>query len=79
LATTFQLTCVGGEEKAVDLLVDAITAKFDEWRPVLAPPNDTTVLGRCRMLNDPGPSRLDEEERPPRFWTPLVYGLVVNN
>jgi hypothetical protein len=79
LAETFQLSCVAGEEKALDLLVDAITARFDEWRPALAAPYDVVVLGRCRMLNDPGPSRRDDDVAPPRFWTPLIYGLVVNN
>lgn len=79
LADTLQITCAAGEEKALDLLVDAVSAKYEEWRPVLPSPYEQLQLGRCRQLNDPGPTRRDDEERPARFWTPLVYGLVVNN
>jgi hypothetical protein len=79
LGTSFQITCAAGEEKAVDLLVDAVTARFDEWRPQLPAPYDLMPIGRCRLLNDPGPAQRDDDESPARFWTPLVYGLLVNN
>jgi len=78
LGETFQLSCVVGEEKAIDLLIDAVTSRFDEWRPVLPAPYDTLPIGRTRLLNDVMP-RPDEDEKPPRYWVPLVYGLVVNN
>ena len=79
LSTSFQITCGAGEEKAVDLLVDAVTGRFDEWRPTLPDPYDDHPIGRCRLLNDPGPARRDDDESPARFWTPLVYGLHVNS
>lgn len=79
LAETFQLTCVTGDEDALDPLVDAVTARFDEWRPVLPAPYNTMPIGRCRLLNDPGSSRRDDDVKPSRFWVPLIYGLVVNN
>lgn len=79
LATTFQLTCATGDESAIDPFVDIVTDLFDEWRPVLPAPYENVILGRCRLLNDPGPARRDDDESPSRFWTPLIYGLLVNN
>lgn len=79
LAESFQITCVAGEEKALDLLTEAVANRFEEWRPTLAAPYDTVVLGRARQLNDSGPNQRDDDVKPPRFWTPLVYGLLVNN
>lgn len=79
LADTFQITCACGDEDAMDLLIDAVTSRFDEWRPTLPSPYDNVTVGRCRMLNDVGPTRRDDDEKPPRFWVPLVYGFIVNN
>ena len=75
---TFQLTCVAGDEYALDPVLDAVKARFDDWRPVLPDPYDGQPIGRSRLLNDPGPSRRDDNESPPRFWVPLIYSNTLN-
>lgn len=80
LEWTTQLTCVVGDETALNVLVDHVTSRLDEWRPVL--PAEYAAIahtGRFRMLNDPGPGRRDDSESPARYWTPLVYSLLINH
>lgn len=74
-----QITCVVGDETALDVLVDAVTAKLDGWRPALASPHDMAEIGRFRPLAgfDPGPGSRDDDVTPARFWTPLQYRLPV--
>lgn len=76
---SFQLTCAVGDETALEVLIDAVTSRFDEWHPVLPSPYDVLPIGRFRLLNDVGPSRRDQDIKPPRFWVPLIYGNTLNN
>lgn len=74
-----QITCVVGDEVALDVLVDAVTDRLDGWRPVFAAPYASVDVGRFRSLRgfDPGPGRRDDDVTPARFWTPLQYRLPV--
>ena len=67
-----QITCVVGDETALEPLVDAVTARLDMWRPF-------DGLGRLRVPVgfDPGPSRRDDDESPSRYWVPLQYQLAL--
>lgn len=76
---SFQLTCVVGDESALDVLLDVVLARFDDWRPVLPAPYDGLPIGRCRLISDVGPSRRDDAETPTRFWVPLIYSNTINH
>lgn len=72
LAWGFQLKCVTGRPEDLDPLIDAVTARFQLWRPTAGTSRELT---RARQVNDPPPAQEDEAETPPRFWTALVYQL----
>lgn len=76
---TPQITCVAGDETALEPLLDAVAAKLDDWRPTLPEPHTNADLGRFRPLvgYDPGPASRDDDVTPARFWTPLLYRLPV--
>lgn len=76
---TTQLTCVTGDEEGLGPLVDAVSARFDNWLPTFAAPHADKPARRFRLLNDPGPSQRDEDVRPPRYWVPLIYQLPVGH
>jgi len=74
LVWTFQISCVAGNSTDADNLIDRVTALFEHWFITV----DTGLTGgRCKQLNDPGPNRCDKAETPPRFWSPLVYGVQI--
>ncbi len=77
LSWTVQVTCVAGDNEAIDPVVDAVTAQLEGWRPVLPEPHDALRIGKLRLLNDPGPSRRDDDVAPARFYVPLIYGLAI--
>lgn len=76
LAWGFQLTCVVGIPDNLDQLVDAISARFELWRP---PAGDSRALTRARQVNDPPSAQEDAAETPARFWTALIYQLQRTN
>jgi hypothetical protein len=76
LTWTTQLTVVAGTPDALEPVVDAITTRLDNWRPTFTGEHANTIVGRLHLLNDPGPSRRDDNESPARYWTPLIYQLT---
>lgn len=76
LTWTTQLTVVAGTPDALDVVVDAITDRIDNWRPKFSGDHTNTLVGRLHLLNDPGPTRRDDNESPARYWTPLIYQLT---
>lgn len=74
-----QITCVVGDETAIDLLVDAVSTKLDGWRPTLPGPLPSNAVGHFRPLAgfDPGPTGRDDDITPARFYTALQYVLPV--
>jgi len=74
-----QLTCVAGDESAIDPVVDLVTGCLDGWRPVFPGPYDQVVNGPFAAVPgyDPGPVRRDDDVTPARFWTPLEYRVVL--
>jgi len=77
LIWTTQLTCVVGDESALAPLVELVASKMESWRPVFASPYDTVTVRPFLQINEPGPSMRDEDERPPRYWTPLIFSASI--
>jgi hypothetical protein len=68
VAWSCQVSCVGGDDNRALWCVDQVRAALTGKR----------VAGGCLYETvEPGPPQRSDNVRPPRFWTPILYGLNV--
>lgn len=75
LRLTIMLTYVAGYSSDLEALLDRCQPWVYRWAPALP----GLGVGHLSVPPgyDPGPARINEDVRPPRFWTPFQYNLDI--